>query len=801
MRGVAAMLSLDLLRASLRQFRLKPLYSGACAGALALAVAATCASFAVVKRAFFDPLPYPDGERLVQLETINNGRPSSVSIFVLEDLKEASSPLADVAPMRFLPATYEARDSAERILTQHVTTAYFRTIGVPPALGRVWDETDAGSVVVSWSFWQRVLGGEAGAIGRRITVDGVPRVVVGVMPRNFLPPYSTTTDLWQPLDTRTLLADQTRGRRTLSVLARLSPDATWPQVDAFMDAFSKVQQATHPTVHDQDRWVVRPLRQNLVGSSRPALLGLGAAAVLLMLIVWANIAGLSAALTSSERQHVAIRAALGATQGRMFRDRLVDGLVVSAVGSLAGLWLAYAVIAVAARYQQQFLPLFAPITFEPATAMLGLVVGVVTGAFAALAPQAAIARIQTGDPLRASRGATADPRSTAVRSGLVCVQVALAIVLVVAAGLLVRTVWHLSATSMGFESAGLGYFQVNLPLPAYADDERHWRFEREVLEKIEQIPGVVAASASVGFPAAGVMGAGVTVLDRPQEKRWPEIKYFSVAPGFLSFLNLQIKEGREIEATDDFAAPRVVVINETMARTIWPDGDAIGAKVKIGAGEPTDREIVVVGIVADVRQNGPTEEVLPTAFGSTLQYSWPRRHFVIRTDGPVAGLTQALKSAVHAADPSVAPPAVTSVDETVARQTERHRLVMMTLSFFGFVAVILCGFGLYAVVALTSQFRRREYAIRVALGATLHRVRWLVVRQALVLALAGGVVGTAIAAAGTNVLQGLLYGVEPLDTATFAGAFAAVMLLAAASAWLPAWKMGQMDPVETLKAE
>ena len=342
---------------------------------------------------------------------------------------------------------------------------------------------------------------------------------------------------------------------------------------------------------------------------------------------------------------------------------------------------------------------------------------------------------------------------------------------------------------------------MTLPLPGYRATERQIAFDREVRERISRIPGVTAVSASVGFPVMGSMGARLTILNQAQSEGVPEIAYYSVTPQFFSFLDVPILEGRDIAETDDFPAPRVVVVNETLARLFWPEGNAIGAKVKIGAGAATDREITIVGIAADVRQHGPTQDVRPTAYGSTLQYSWPRRHIGIHTDRPVAQLGQQVRTAVHAIDPAVASSTLTSIDEVVARQTARHRLVMLTLGFFGIVAILLCGLGLYAAVALNSQFRRREYAIRVALGSSRQRVCWLVARQALALGVAGSVAGLLAASASTQVLQGLLHGVTPLDRATFGAAFAAIVLLAALAASLPAWRSGRVNPAEALNAD
>ena len=786
----------------LQIFRLQPLYSTACAATLALAVGAGVASFTVVKQALLDPLPYPESERLITIMTANNSRFGGMSVFVFQDLKQASQhAIAALTAYRFTNPTLEAGDVAEALQAREVTPDYFDTLRVYPRLGGVFAADDRNVAIVSHRFWERWLSSDPSAIGRRITLDGVPHTVVGVMPADFLPPFDPQNDVWQPLDMRPLLQDTARARRTITVLARLAPGVSREEADAFMATFTAGQQTQYPTIHGRESFVIRPLHEEIVGPSRPALLGTAAAALLLMLIACANIAGLSAVNAASQGHRYAIRAALGATASRLFRERLKESFAVAAVGTTAGIWIGYLLIEIARDYQQQFLAAMPPLTFAPSTATIGIAFGAITGVVAASVPHAVMRRLLTGDPMRAARTVTGDRRLATVRGGLVFVQVAIAVVLIVCAGLLVRTVNHLATTSLGFDSEQLTYFQATLPQPKYRGTPQHLQFERELLDRIRAIPGVTGVSASVGLPPIGVMSARLTILDRPDQNAPPEIGYYSVTPDFFSFIDVPIIEGRDIASTDVFEAPRVVVINETMARMFWPDGNAIGSRVKIGAGAASDREITVVGISADVRQNGPTQAVRPIAYGSTLQYSWPRRHIAVKTDRMYTSLPAQLRAAVHEIDPSVATTMPRPIDDAVAQQMARHRLVMLTLSIFGAVATVLCALGLYAAVALNSQFRRREYAIRVALGSTRARVCWLVVRQALGIAAAGALTGLVAATTATEAIGSLLHGVAPVDAITFAATFLIMVALAALSASWPAAKAGRVNPVDTLRSE
>ena len=787
-----------LLPRALRQFHREPLYAFASAGTLALAVAAAVTSFAVVKPALLDPLPYRGGHELVSILTQSGGVTSAVSAFVLRDLEGSAPPLTEFASIRPAGVTFAGDEATLNVPTNIVTASYFSLLGTAPAIGRFFNDGEADAAVISWRFWQSMLSGDPNVIGRRVRFDGRERTIVGVMGAEFFPPYFATTDAWLPLDMPALLSEPTRGRRTLTILARRT--APQSEVDAFLTVFSDRLHREFPGVHGQQDWVAVPLRTELVGTARPALIGTAAAAIVLLLIVCANVAGLSAVRAVGARQQVAVRAALGATRGRLIAERLTDGMTIALAGSIAGLWLADGAIAVLAGFQRQFLERISPIELDATTAAVGLAAGLIAGAAAAFAPQGLLTGARAFDALRSSRGSAGDGATTMMRSGLVITQVALALVLIVTAGLLVQTVGNLSRMSLGFEPEGLSQFGVTLSA-RYARPEQQIQFEHEVVTELSRLPGVTDVYASVGVPVIGGMGAALRRFGETTNTPLADIAYMSVAPGFLEGIGVRLVSGRQLNEGDREGAPEVVVINETMARTFWPAGDAVGARVQIGSGAPSADWMTIVGIIADVRQHGPTQAVRPHAFGTTWQYPFPRRNFVLRTEGLPASLMTEVRAAVRRIDPNLAIGTIQPFDQLVSDRTARHRLVMLALTAFGVVALVLSAFGLYAVVALTSQLRRREYAIRLALGARRHSVRRLVLSQGLRLAVTGAIAGTALAAAGTRGVQGLLHGVEPLDLATFASAVAVVLVVAAVSTMLPAVQASRVDPAETLKGE
>lgn len=797
--GCGAWAFATMIRASIRQLGRHPLHVAACIGTLALGVAATGTSLAILKGAFLDPLPYSDDHELVSLFTRTETWPDGpVSAHVVADLRGAGAPIAAWGSMRPQGVAYSDGSSTESIGGIRVTPEFFATLGVRPARGRVWTDGEMDAAVVSHGFWQTALAGDPAVLGRRIGLDGIEHTVVGVLPGDFVPPFWPNAAVLLPLDEAALVASTDRALRPLSVIARRSEGATAAQVNAYLATFSTRLQQEHARAHAGNSWYVVPLRTVLVGDARPALVGTGAAAALLLLIVVANTAGLSAARAIGERHQTAVQLALGASRRRLVGERMVDGAVLSLLGAAIGIWLAHVLVSVLTRAQPQFLERIPPLSFSPGAALLVLCVGVAAGTLALVLPWgAAIA----GRPasLTGTRGAVGGTRVTAMRSGLVVLQVATALVLVVGAGLLVRTMQHLGGTALGFDPAGLVTMSVSMPNARYAEADAQIAFERAVVERLERIRGVTSATASVGVPIIGGGRASLRVFGRVDDAARGEVAYLSLTPDFMDVTGMRLLEGRGLEDSDRVGGPGVVVVNESAALRFWPAGDAIGGRIRLGGDTDDNEWITVVGIVADIRQHGPTEQVLPTAFGSTWQFSGQTRWFTVRAETAPASLPDLLRAAVHAVDAGVPVVRVTPIEELVANTMARHRLVLLAFGFYGTIAVVLCAFGVHAVVSLTSRLRRREHAIRMAIGAHRRSVHWLVIRQALVLAGLGVAAGLAVAAGGTRALVGLLHGVKPLDAATFALAVAGVLSLTVLSAWWPASRAGRVDPAETLK--
>jgi predicted permease len=783
---------------SLRALRRQPLYVATFVLTLMLAVATATTMGAVIKPAIVDPLPYRDDDALVMLNTTATNGIGPVNIHTLNDLRASAPPLMAIAAARGATGSYTTPDGVFPVILGHAEPDYFATLGVVPTAGRVWNADETNGALISWTFWQRTLNADAAAIGRHITIDGIDRIVLGILPRSFVGPWQNGAEVWTPLDAAPLLADPYRARRQLTVVARRAPDASIEDLAAHLAAFSARMASAHTNVPGGQTLVAASLRERLVGSSRTMIRGLAAATVLLLLIVAANITGLASVRAIALRQQTALKIALGASRGRIVAERLGESALVALAGSIAGVALSAALISALRAYQPQFLTGFAPIELTASLMMAMIAAGTLIGAAAGLVPHLRHWRRGNEDPLRASRGNAGDRASARLRMGLAAAQTALALVLIVGAGLLGRTLSHLSATPLGFEPDRLTAFFVNLPGPRYAKAPAQVQFEHDVLERLERIAGVEAVTASIGVPVNGGMGAGLYIEGR--DENGTPIHYMSAAPNFQQLLGLPTIAGRPLDASDVAGSPRTLVINETMARKFWPDGKAIGARIFVGV-TPSQNWMTVVGIIADVRQHGPGAEVMPTAFGSSRQYSWPRRHFTFRTAEGRTVPAADLRAALRDVDPTLAITNLSTFGGMVTSQQATQRLVLFVLGSFAIVAATLCAFGLYGVLALTSSRRRREYAIRLALGSTAERVRWLVVRQAIILAGIGTIAGLGIARLTTKTLQGLLNGVQPNDPLTFGTAAAVILAIALAAAWIPARRAASVNGSEVFAAD
>ena len=787
--------------AALRQFRRAPGYSLAFVTSLTIGIAAACTSFAVVKRAFLDALPYPEPDRLVTIRTVVDGRTSIGASYQFGQDLRGSGLFADISADWGRTVTYEAPGASERVPGGAVTSNYFSVIGGKPVLGTLLTPGVSDEVVVSWAFFERALGADPGVVGRPIVLDGIPHRVVGVMPREFVAPYLSEAQLWVPLNLTPLLPEPARGQRNVLLQARLADGVSLPEARAFLNTFGERQRAQYPQAFARQTWVVDRLQDVLVEPSRSLLIGTAVATALLTLIVLVNIAGLSAARASAVRRAHAVRLALGAGQTRLFGEQLSESLVLSAVGTAAGLWLAAVSITRVVRHQQQF-QLFledVPVaTFSFQVAFIGVLIGLAAAGVAAVMAQRGMAGVTAEELLGTSRGVS-HAKSNRTRGALVVMQVAVAVVLLFSAGLLVRTMLRIDAAPLGFETEGLTQFTVTLPASRYGTAARLQQFEIDALQRLRGINGVDAVTATLRMPSLGVPEVLITLPGQTDAEATRAV-LFAVAPGFFQFLGVPVREGREFTHSEIGPAGPAVVVSESMARTFWPDGHALGARFRLGRGGLPGPEVTVVGIVGDVRQDGPHREVRATVYETTMQRASLTRVFVFRASRPLAAVTADVRAAVLSIDPLSVMSTFEPLDARIDSQVVQQRFVRSLLTIFAAIAAGLSALGLFAVVSLTAHARRREFALRMALGARAHQVGWLVLRQALLLSVAGIAAGALASAWLVDAVRAMLTGISPTDPVTMTTTALAVLMLAVVSAAIPALGAIRIDPVKVLNS-
>lgn len=786
---------------SARLLRRRPLYAVGVAGTLALAVATGTASVAIVKRGLLDPLPFPHSDRLVSILTSIEGQTSAVSAAVYRDMREATSPFDLFAPIRPQSPVLRTAETTAPVTGLQVTPEYFEMLGVEPRIGQLWTSPDEPVVVVSWRFFTTTLGGDAQAVGRPLMFGDTPRRVVGVLPEGFLSPYWPNADVWTPLDLRQFRTEP-RARRQFTLLARRADGRGADAGPAFLDAFTTQLRAQWPAEHGRQSWVARSLRDELVGPARPALIGMAAGALVLWLIVCANIGGLSSTRALAQQPQLAIRQAMGASRRRLMGEQLAESVCLAAVGTAAGLALTPLLVGLAQQQQRQFLDRLPPLGLDGTTLAVGTCAGLLAGILAAFVPSRLFATTRLDEVLRSGRGTTGGRRVTLTRHALIVLQVAFALVLLIGTGLLGQTVKHLVQLSPGFKTTGMTSVAVTMPGARFATLAQQVAFEEAMLARLSQIPGVITASASIGLAATPAMGATLHIEGRPATDGLTEVGYTSIAPGLAEQLGVPIESGRDIATTDTQGTVGAILINRSLERAVWPDGTAIGSRIYLGPEPPGPGDwMQIVGVVGDVRASLLASDIRPTAYGSTRQYSWPRRHFTLFAPSGPPSLHADIRAAVRAVDPAVTVGTIQDLAGVFTAQRARHSLVLLVIGVFAVVSLLLCATGLYAVVALASQLRRREYVIRLALGAPVQDVKWRVLRQALLLASMGIALGVTMAILGVRAIEGLLHGVASRDVTTYALSALALVIVAAVAAWQPARAAANASASEALKAD
>jgi len=798
------------IRFGLRSLKSAPATAGIAILALALGIGANTAIFSVVNGVLLKPLPYPQPDRLVLLYASNPqaGYPRfSSSPPDFDDWRRQSRVFDGLAAMRMSSMNLTGRAEPEVLDTGRVSADFFSLLRLRPFLGRVFrpdEDTDAGRHVafLSHGFWQRRFGGDPKVIGQSLSLDGESYTVVGVAPPGF--DFPRKRDLWLPLALD--WAKENRGNHFLSVVGRLRPGVPVGQAQAEMSGIAARLEKQYPGYDQGWGIVVLPLQQVVVEKIRPALLVLLGVVAAVLLIACLNVANLLLARLAARGREISIRTALGAGRLRLIRQLLTESVLLALAGGALGLLLAFWGTRALLALNPAVIPRAEAIGLDGRvlvfTLALSVAAGLVFGLFPALQDPGAHLHESLKEGGRAVAGGH---RGRHARQLLALLEVAIALVLLVVAGVLLHSFARLSAVDPGFHPGGVLTLDVSPPRYKYPDPARLGIFYRQLLERVRALPGVERAAASSPLPLSGrnnilifeVFGRPPAPADHPLTA-----VVRSVSPDYFRTLGVRLVRGRLLDDHDTLEVPPSIVVNQTMAAKIWPGQDPLGQRLTFD--DPTDKKALwqtVVGVVGDVKQQSLAEETSLEIDQAQAQVPAPYTTLVVRSGSDPQALATPIRRAVLGLDPDLPVFRVQTLDAVVAESLAQNRMSTALLGLFAALALVLAAVGVYGVISYSVAQRTHEMGIRMALGAARGDVLRLVIRQGMTLVAIGLGLGLLGAFFATRVISGLVFGVSPRDPVTFVLVPLALTLVALLANYLPARRATEVDPLVALRQE
>jgi putative ABC transport system permease protein len=806
------------LKYGLRMLAKNPAFTTVAALTLALGIGANTAIFSIVNAVLLKPLPYQDADCLVMVWEQNPERGwyhnivSAANFLDWRRQNDVFAQMAAVDPQKAF--NLAGTGNPEEVWGERVTTNLFTLLGVRPIMGRDFlpEEDKPGGprvVILSYGLWQRRYGGDATLVGKQISLNNESYTVVGIMPSRFyFPPFwrEWAGELWVPgLD----LSNPVRTVHAYIAMARLKPSVSLAKAQAEMDTIAQriVQQAP-----DNRGWGVSlmGLREQAVGETRRPLMVLFGAVGFVLLIACANVANLMLARAAARDREIAVRTALGAERGRLIRQFLTESTVLAFLGGTLGLLVAPWVIRVLAAVSgSSALGLWGNTPLADATVSGGVLafttsVTFATGIIAGLAPALGVSTPDLSRSLKeGGRSASEGVHRHRLRSLLVVSEFALALILLAGAGLMIRTLILLGRVDLGFNPRNVLTMRIPLLGPRYRDQRAQAEFFTELLKRVQALPGVRWASVSRGLPVEEWEGWGFVTEDNPSPppNETPDANYQVVAPDYFRAMGIPLRAGRFFTAQDTQQSARVVIVNEELARKLWPGRDPIGKRLRVA--DPGKPWLTVVGVVGNVRTQWPTPEFFSEFYLPYTQYPWDLapRHFIVRATSDPTTLAAAIQREVAALDKDQPVSDVRTLEQVAGEAVGPQRFAMILLGAFAALALALAAVGIYGVMAYSVAQRTHEIGIRVALGANRGNVLGMVVRQALELALVGAALGLAGALGLTRLLSSLLYSVRPTDPLTLALVTLVLVGVSAFASYIPARRATKVDPMEALRYE
>lgn len=780
--------------------------------ALALGIGANTAIFSVVNAVLLRPLPYKNPERLVMVweDATKTGHPRdtpTAANFI--DWRNQNQVFEGMAAINEENYNLTGAGEPERLDGLRVSASLFPLLGVEPRLGRVFTaaEDQPGSqrvVLLSYGLWQRRFGGDPGIAGKPITLNGQSYVVVGVMPAQFQFPTSDN-QIWVPIAFSSEEAAD-RELHNLQVVARLKPGVTLAQAQAEMSTIATRLQQQYPETNTDIGAVVTSLHEQLVGNIKPILLILLGTVGLVLLIACANVANLLLARAAVRQKEIAVRVALGARRLRLIRQFLTESIVLSMLGGVIGLVLAYTGLVLLRTFIPEDILQAREISMDLKVLGFTAIISVATGVIFGLAPALQAFRIKQSETLKeGGRDAATGGSGKRLRSVLVTAEVAISLVLLIGAGLLINSFLRLRNVDPGFRSDHLLTMRIVMPLSKYLDRPRRLAFYNDVLQRVQSLAGVRSAAITTNLPLYHQGNEmAVRIQGRPElpPAQQPTVVIRIVSPGYFDTMTIPLLNGRKLSDQDIATTPRVAVISETMARTFWPNEDPVGKRFGIGEIESGPRWFNIVGVVKDVRQMQLTADPKPQAYLTYLQVGFfDSRDLVVKTDVDPASMAATIRNAVWEIDKDQPVSNVQTMETILADSIAQQRFSMVLLAIFAGVALVLAAVGIYGVMSYSVAQRTREIGIRMALGAQTAAVLKLALGYGMKLVLIGIAIGLIGAFALTRLMSTLLFGVTATDPITFALISLLLICVAALASYIPARRATKVDPMIALRYE
>jgi putative ABC transport system permease protein len=774
---------------------------------LALGIGATTAIFSVVNAVLLRPLPFPQAERIVRLwesRVPEDGLRVAVRYPNFQDWRQQQQSFTHLAAYREDGFNLQTGAEARRLEGARVTVDFFNVLGVQPMQGRAFtaqEDAPHGErvVILSHALWQQSFGGAAQVLGQQIKVDGQSHTVVGIMPPGFnFPGYgyvNEDTHLWFPF---ALEAPSTgRGPHLLRVLGRLQPAATVEQARADLATIAQRLAQAYPDTNKNAGVFMIPLQTFYHEELQRPLYVLLGAVLFVLLIACANVANLMLARNAGRERELAIRAALGAGRGRLVRQLLTESLLLVAAGGAGGLLLAAWGVELLTKFGPTDIPRLQEATLDAPVLCFTLAVSVLTGLIFGLAPAWQRAGLDPNAALKAGARATSGAGQR-LRKGLVVAEVALSLLLLIGAGLMLKSFVRLQQVAPGFDAQGGLTMDINLPPEKYAKPEQRAALLEQMLARLRTLPGVMSAGATHRLPLRGNSGMGFEIEGRPIAEGQPRLRanYRAITPDYFRALGTPLIAGRTYTDEEAWRKSSAIIINQTLARRHWPNENPIGQRLKIGGAA-----LEIIGVAADAKENGLTAEVSDGLYVAYVASAAPAMTLVLRTDADPLSLVDAARAEIRRLDAEQAVSNINTLSGLLHETMAQPRFNTALLALFAVLALVLASVGIYGVIAYAVTQRTPEIGLRMALGAQPRDVLRLVLAQGLKLTLGGVALGLLAALALTRWMKSLLFGVSATDPLTFVGIALLLTFVALLACWIPARRATKVDPMIALRCE